>query len=163
MFHITSYSHFVPLCRTLDSSAPKIPSNCQPAFYRCSRSIGKQYVNYNLDGSFSTGIPVLFSEVQSTHLFKTMGYRFKPHKPEQPGFFHGLIDKLIEKAFQELSIAFSDNNSSLSSSSNSIKMSLNGDNDCQHEESKMTATNLFIKVRKKLGITCWQIIILLAI
>ena len=106
---------------------------------------------------------MLFSEVQSTHLFKTMGYRFKPHKPEQPGFFHGLIDKLIEKAFQELSIAFSDNNSSLSSSSNSIKMSLNGDNDCQHEESKMTATNLFIKVRKKLGITCWQIIILLAI
>ena len=90
-----------------------------------------------------------FSEVQSTHLFKTMGYRFKPHKPEQPGFFHGLIDKLIEKAFQELSTAFSDKNSSSRSSSSSSSMSLNGDHSYQHEESKMKATNLFIKVRKK--------------
>jgi hypothetical protein len=142
-FPLIPYSHFVPLCRTLDSSAPKIPRSCQPAFYRCSVSTGQQYIGYNTDGSFSIGLPVLFSEVQSTHLFKTMGCRFKPHKPDQPGFFHGLIDRLIDSSCQELSLAFSE------SGSCAFDLSQIGDNDNHHEESisKMTATSLLTKVR----------------
>ena len=138
MPHVIPFSHFVPLCRTLDSSAPKIPMNCQPAFYRCSKIIGRQYIDYNTDGSFSIGLPVLFSDVHSTHLFKTMGYRFKPHKPEQPGFFHGLIDRLIESSFQELSTAFSEKGCC------SYNLLFNLDD--QHEELRMTATNILMKV-----------------
>lgn len=139
-FPLISYSHFVPLCRTLDSSAPKIPRSCQPAFHRCSISTGQQYIEYNTDGSFSIGLPVLFSEVQPTHLFKTMGYRFKPHKPDQPGFFHGLIDRLIDSSCQELCLAFS------KSGSCSFDISQNGDNRYEGSRSKMTATNLLTKV-----------------
>lgn len=85
---------------------------------------------------------MLFSEVQSTHLFKTMGYRFKPHKPDQPGFFHGLIDRLIDSSCQELSLAFTERGSC------TFDLSLIGDNDNHHEElgSEMTATNLLTKV-----------------
>lgn len=81
---------------------------------------------------------MLFSEVQSTHLFKTMGYRFKPHKPDQPGFFHGLIDRLIDRSCQEMSLAFTKRGSG------AFDLSRNSDN--HHEESKMTATNLLTKV-----------------
>ena len=85
---------------------------------------------------------MLFSDVHSTHLFKTMGYRFKPHKPEQPGFFHGLIDRLIDSSCQEMSSAFTE------SGSCAFNLSLFGDKDNHLEESrsKMTATNLLIKV-----------------
>ena len=137
-----SYSHFVPLCRTSDSSAPKIPRSCQPAFYRCSISTGQQYIEYSTDGSFCIGLPVLFSEVQSTHLFKTMGYRFKPHKPDQPGFFHGLIDRLIDSSCSELSLAFDERGSC------AFDLSQIGDDDNHHEgsRSRMTATSLLTKV-----------------
>ena len=62
-----------------------------------------QYIDYREDSSFAIGMPVLYSEIEPTHLFNTMGCRFKPHKPKQPGFFHGLIDKLISASYQELS------------------------------------------------------------
>jgi hypothetical protein len=85
---------------------------------------------------------VLFSEVQSTHLFKTMGYRFKPHKPDQPGFFHGLIDRLIDSSYQEMSLVSTERGFC------TFDLSLIGDNDHHHQgsRSKMTATNLLTKV-----------------
>lgn len=98
-----THSHFVPLCRTMDSTAPVIPSHCQPAVYRCSKEIARQYINYREDNSFTIGAPVQYTQIEPTHLFNTMGCRFKPHKPKQPGFFHGLIDKLVSASYQELS------------------------------------------------------------
>ena len=54
--------------------------------------------------TYSIGVPVCFSEIDPTHLLGTMGCRFKPHKPSQPGFFHGLIDRLVAAACAELSV-----------------------------------------------------------
>ena len=85
-----------------DTSAPVIPVHCQPPLYRCSKEIARKYINYNSDLSFTIGVPVPCCHIESTHLLKTMGCRFKPHKPCQPGFFHGLIDKLTSSACAEL-------------------------------------------------------------
>lgn len=83
---------------------------------------------------------MLFSEIEPTHLFNTMGCRFKPHKPKQPGFFHGLIDKLISSCYQELSKegAIED----LFTFSSSLSLSRTGRND----GSKILATDLLLKV-----------------
>ena len=102
-FHQFYFSHFVPLCRVDDTSAPVIPVHCQPPLYRCTKEIARKYINYNADLSFTIGVPVPCCDIESTHLLKTMGCRYKPHKLSQPGFFHGLIDKLTTSACAELS------------------------------------------------------------
>lgn len=86
-----------------DTSAPVIPTHCQPPLYRCTKEIAAKYIHYNDDYSFSIGVPVRCCDIESTHLLRTMGCRFKPHRPNQPGFFHGLIDKLFSSACAELS------------------------------------------------------------
>jgi hypothetical protein len=126
----------------MDSTAPSIPSHCQPAIYRCSKEIARQYIDYSEDNSFRIGVPVQYSEIEPTHLFNTMGCRFKPHKPKQPGFFHGLIDKLISASYQELSKETALEN--LFSLCSSIE---NGASREGLEPSRgMTATDLLIKV-----------------
>ena len=126
----------------MDSTAPLIPSHCQPAIYRCTKEIARQYIDYCEDNSFRIGVPVLYSEIEPTHLFNTMGCRFKPHKPKQPGFFHGLIDKLISASYQELSKETALENLF------SLCLSLdNGDVQGGLESSKrIIATDLLIKV-----------------
>ena len=126
-------NHFVPLCRASDTCAPIIPIHCQPPFFRCDgndnnenhenkkklSTLARQYLVYNVDDSFQLGQTVSMNDIDTTHLIWTMGCRYKPHKPSQPGFFHGLIDKLIGAALKEASPILSSSSSSSSSSASS--------------------------------------------